>query len=97
MTEEEKQELELLRQEKHTRTQTARAEAALGQAGVSAAFAPLLIGSDDADTDSRTQRFCEAYRTALTEDVRQRLPQQPPVVTAPATQHRARRGIQRVR
>lgn len=96
MTEEEKQELEALRQEKHQRTQTQRAETALTQAGVPASFAPLLVGSDDADTDAKTTQFCAAYRSALAEDVRQRLPQQPPVVTAPVPQ-RPRRGIQRIR
>ena len=35
MTEEEKQELQLLRQEKHQRTQTQKAEAQLAQAGIS--------------------------------------------------------------
>ena len=97
MTEEEKQELELLRQEKHIRTQTQRAEAALSQAGVSAAFAPLLIGGDDTDTDERTQRFCEAYQAALAEEVRARLPAAPPpVVAAPPMPH-PRRGIRRLR
>lgn len=96
MTEEEKQELEALRREKHQRIQTERAEAALLQAGVPASFAALLVGEDDGDTDQRTQRFCDAYQSALAEDVRQRLPQQPPVVTPPAPQ-RVRRGIQRLR
>ena len=96
MTEEEKQELEILRQEKHQRTQTQRAEAALQQSGVPAAFASLLIGKDDADTDSKTAQFCAAYQAALSEDIRARLPRQAPVVTAPAVQ-RPRRGIQRIR
>lgn len=96
MTEEEKQELESLRQEKHLRTQTQRAEAALTQAGVPCTFASLLVGSDDGETDAKAARFCAAYRSALAEEVRQRLPQQPPVVTAPAPQ-RPRRGIQRLR
>ena len=96
MTEEEKQELEALRREKYQRTQTERAETALAQAGVPSSFAPLLVGEDDSDTDQRTKRFCAAYQAALAEDVRQRLPQQPPVVTPPAPQ-RAKRGIQRLR
>lgn len=96
MTEEEKQELEQLRQEKHCRTQTERARAALETGGVPAGFAALLIGADDAETDRKTAEFCAAYQTALSEDVRKRLPQQAPVMTPPAPQ-RARRGIQRIR
>ena len=96
MTEEEKQELEALRQEKHQRTQTERAHAMLEVAGVPTNFAALLIGADDADTDSKTAQFCAAYQAALSEDVRRRLPQQAPVMTPPAPQ-RARRGIQRIR
>ena len=53
MTEEEKQELEALRAEKQQRVQTDRAETALAQAGVPGAFAPLLVGANDADTDAR--------------------------------------------
>ena len=96
MTEEEKQELEALRQEKHQRTQTERARALLEVAGVPTNFAALLIGMDDADTDSKAAQFCNTYQAALSEDVRRRLPQQAPVMTAPAPQ-RARRGIQRIR
>lgn len=96
MTEEEKKELEALRAEKHQRTQTERARAGLTQAGVPGAFAPLLVGGDDADTDERTRQFCAAYQEALAEDVRKRLPEKAPVVTAPAPQ-RARRGVQRLR
>jgi len=96
MTEEEKQELEALRQEKHQRTQTERARAALEQSGVPGAFAALLIGADDTDTDRKTAEFCTAYQTALSEEVRSRLPQQAPVLTPPTPQ-RARRGIQRIR
>lgn len=96
MTEEEKQELEALRAEKHQRQQTERARAALEAAGVPVAFAALLVGSDDTDTDGRVAQFNASYQAALSEDVRRRLPQQPPVVTPPAPQ-RARRGVQRVR
>jgi len=96
MTEEEKQELEVLRREKVQRQQTERAQAALEVAGVPCAFAPLLIGADDTDTDSKIQQFCSAYQSALSEDVRRRLPQQAPTVTTPPPQ-RARRGIQRIR
>lgn len=96
MTDEEKQELETLRQEKRQRTQTARAEAALTQAGVPAAFAALLAGGSDEDTDQRAQEFCAAYQAALAEDVRQRLPQQAPIITPPAPR-RPRRGVQRIR
>lgn len=96
MTEEEKQELESLRREKHQRIQMEQARAALENAGVPATFAPLLVGADDADTAGKTSQFCAAYQAALTEDVRKRLPQQAPVMTAPAPQ-RARRGIQRLR
>ena len=96
MTEEEKQELELLRQEKHQRTQTQKAEAQLTQAGISPAFAALLVGADEMDTEEKTRKFCEAYRAALAEDVRQRLPEKAPVVTSPLPQ-RPRRGIQRIR
>jgi len=95
MTEEEKQELEALRQEKHQRIQTERARAALETGGVPTAFAPLLIGADDADTDRRTAEFCAAYQAALSEDVRKRLPQQAPVLTPPVSQ-RERRGVRRI-
>ena len=95
MTEEEKQELEALRKEKQQRVQTQRAEAALTQAGVPTAFAALLVGADDADTDGKARQFCAAYQAALAEDVRARLPQQPPLVTPPAPQ-RAKRGIHRI-
>lgn len=96
MTEDEKKELETLRQEKLQQVQQTRARAALETAGVPVSFAPLLAGGDDGDTDQRTQDFCAAYQAALAEDVRKRLPQQPPVVTPPAPK-RARRGIQRIR
>lgn len=96
MTEEEKQELEALRQEKHQRAQQARAQAALERAGVPGAFAALLAGGDDADTDQRAAQFCAAYQEALAEDVRKRLPHQPPVVTPPEPA-RTRRGVRRIR
>ena len=96
MTEDEKKELETLRAEKRQRVQQARAREALEAAGIPTSFASLLAGGDDADTDQRTRDFCAAYQTALSEDVRKRLPQQAPVVTPPAPQ-RPRRGIQRVR
>ena len=96
MTEEEKQELEALRAEKHHRQQSERARTALEAAGVPAAFASLLVGTDDADTDARVAQFNTSYQAALSEDVRRRLPAAPPVVTAPAPQ-RPRRGIQRMR
>ena len=96
MTEEEKQELETLRQEKHQRIQVERARAILEVSGVPGNFAALLIGVDDAETDHKTAQFCATYQAALTEDVRKRLPQQAPVMTPPAPQ-RARRGIQRIR
>ena len=97
MTEEEKQELETLRQEKQIRIQTQRAEAALAQAGVPGAFAPLLAGADDTATDEKTRQFCAAYQSALAEDIRRRLPESAPVVTPPPTAQRPRRGIQRIR
>ncbi len=96
MTEQEQQELETLRQEKRQRLQQQRAQAALETAGVPQSFAALLAGTDDSDTDRRTADFCAAYQAALAEDIRQRLPQQPPVVTPPVPQ-RPRRGIQRIR
>lgn len=96
MTDEEKKELEALRAEKHSREQTERARAALGIAGVSTGFAALLVGSDDADTDRRVQDFCAAYQASLTEDIKKRLPEQTPILTAPLPQ-RPKRGIQRIR
>jgi len=96
MTEEDIQELEALRAEKHQRTQSERARAMLEVSGVPGSFAALLVGADDAETDSKTAQFCAAYQAALSEDVRKRLPQQAPVMTAPAPQ-RPRRGIQRLR
>ena len=59
MTDEEKMELEALRAEKHSREQTERAKAALSAAGVSAGFAALLVGADDADTDKQSLRLRE--------------------------------------
>ena len=51
MTEEEKRELETLREEKRQQLQQARAREALETAGVPMAFAALLAGKDDGDTD----------------------------------------------
>ena len=68
----------------------------LAAALVSAGFAALLIGSDDADTDRRVQDFCAAYQSSLTEDIKKRLPEQPPTITTPLPQ-RPKRGIQRIR
>lgn len=96
MTEEEKQELEALRKEKRQQAQQARAQAALEAARVPVAFAPLLAGADDADTDKKTEQFCDAYQAALEEDIRKRLPIQSPVVT-PAVPQRPKRGVQRLR
>lgn len=96
MIDEEKMELEMLRAEKHNREQTERARAALTTAGVSVGFATLLVGADDADTDQRVQDFCAAYQTSLSEDIKKRLPEQAPTLTASLPQ-RPRRGIQRIR
>lgn len=96
MTEKEKQELEALRVEKRQRIQQERAQTALEATGAPVSFAALLAGVDDQDTDQRTEQFCAAYQTALAEDVRKRLPQQPPVVTSPAPQ-RVKRGVRRLR
>ena len=92
MTDEEKMELEALRAEKHDREQTERARAA----GVSAGFAALLVGTDDADTDRRVQDFCAAYQSSLSEDIKKRLPERSPTLTAPLPQ-RPKRGVQRIR
>lgn len=96
MNDEEMKELEALRAEKHTREQTARAMSALENANVPQGFASLLVGSDDADTDKRVQEFCAAYQSSLTEDIKKRLPAQPPVMTSPLPQ-RPKRGVQRLR
>lgn len=96
MTEEEKQELDALRKEKHHRTQQTRAEDVLKKAGIPAAFAPLLVGTDDVGTDTKTEQFCAAYQAAVAADIRNRLPQQAPIVTPPVPA-RERRGIHRVR
>ena len=95
MTDEEKQELETLRAEKVTRQQTERAQSALEKAGVPASFAALLIGTDDATTDSRVAAFAKQYQETLSADVKSRLPKVAPVVTAAAPK-RPRRGIQRL-
>lgn len=92
MTDEEMKELEALRAEKQRREQTERASAA----GVSTGFAALLCGGDDADTDRRVQEFCASYQASLGEDIKKRLPEQPPTLTAPLPQ-RPKRGIQRLR
>lgn len=96
MTDEEKMELEALRAEKHEREQTARASAALDAAGVPQSFAPLLIGADDGDTDERVRSFCAAYQSSLSEDIKKRLPERSPTLTAPLPQ-RPKRGVQRIR
>lgn len=83
MSEEEKQELETLRREKRRQTQETRARAALTAAALPEGFAALLVGEDDADTDRRAEIFREAYQAALTEDIRRRLPEKPPVTTPP--------------
>ena len=96
MTEEDLKELETLRAEKHQRTQTERARAALEGSGVPGDFAALLVGSSDEDTDSRTAQFCAVYQAALSEDVRKRLPQQAPVMTPPSIP-REDRGVRVLR
>ena len=96
MTEDEKKELEFLREEKRQREQQARARATLETAGVPVSFAVLLAGEDDSDTDQRANDFCAVYQAALAEDLRKRLPQQPPVLM-PSAPKRPRRGIQRIR
>ena len=96
MNEQEMQELQQLRAEKLHREQTQRARAALENAGIPTAFAELLCGADDADTDHRAEQFRSAYQAALTEDIRQRLPQQAPVVAVPSAS-RPQRGIKRLR
>lgn len=96
MSEDEKKELETLRQEKRQRIQQSRAKEALEAAGVPSVFAGLLAGSDDSETDSRTRDFCAAYQETLAADIRKRLPKQPPEVTPPAPR-RPKRGIQRIR
>lgn len=96
MTDEELQELDELRREKHLRTQHERARQALEAAGISAAFSDFLIGEDDTATDQRAEAFISAYQAAISDDVRRRLPQQSPVLTPPAP-CRGKRGIQRVR
>lgn len=93
MNEEERQELEMLRAEKRAREQEQRARAALEEAGVPLSFAPLLSGTDDGDTDRRTQAFCAAYSQALSSNIRSRLPREAPVMTPPSAP-RPRRGIQ---
>lgn len=96
MTEEEKKELEELRQEKRERVQQERAEAALAAAGVPTVFASLLSGKDDKVTDRRTKAFCAAYQKILAEEICRRLPQDAPDLTPPAPK-RAERGVRRIR
>lgn len=96
MTEEERQELEALRREKRERTQRERAEAALRDAGIPAAFAPLLTGEDDGGTDARTEAFRTVYQEILAEEVRRRLPREAPDLMPP-TPKRAERGVRRIR
>lgn len=95
MTDEERQELETLRAEKLAREQTARATAALAEAGVSAGFAALLTGRDDADTDARVAEFCEAYRASLSSDISARLPDRAPTLASPPPA-RVERGVKRL-
>lgn len=97
MNEEQMQELETLREEKRLRTQQERAANVLDQAGVPADFAALLAGKDDDDTDRRAAAFCTAFQKAMSDGIRQRLPQQPPQMTGAAPAPRPRRGVQRLR
>lgn len=96
ITNEEMQELTALREEKRKRVQTERAADTLKNAGIPQAFAALLIGADDADTDARVTSFCRTYQDTLTQDIRKRLPAEAPVLTSPQPA-RAKRGIVRVR
>lgn len=96
MTDEEMKELEALRAEKRGREQTKRASDALDKAGIPQGFAALLIGADDAETDKKVQSFCAVYQDSLRSDIKKRLPEQPPVITAPAPK-RPKRGIARLR
>lgn len=95
MTEEELQELSALREEKRQRQQELRAGGILEAADIPSAFAALLTGADDEETDRKAAAFCEAYQRERTEDIQKRLPPAAPVVTAPVLQ-RAKRGIQRI-
>ena len=74
MTDEERQELEALRAEKHSREQTERAKSALTAAGIPQSFAHLLVGSDDADTDLGVRYFCGAYLASVSVEIKTRLP-----------------------
>lgn len=97
LTNEEKQELTALREEKRIRQQTQRAEAALTSAEIPQGFAALLAGQNDADTDARVKAFCQTYQQTLSQDIRSRLPvTDTPVLHAPAPT-RPKRGIVRVR
>lgn len=96
MNQEEMNELEALREEKRVRLQQERAAAALKEAGVPLAFAPLLAGKDDSDTDQRSAGFCAAFQEAMSQSIRERLPQTPPQMTSPNRPSRPRRGIQRL-
>lgn len=97
MNEEQIQELETLREEKRLRIQQERAAAALNEAGAPADFAALLAGKDDDDTDRRTAAFCTAFQKAMSDGIRQRLPQKAPQMTDAGPAPRPRRGIQRLR
>ena len=97
MTEDELLELEELRREKRQSLQQARAKDALELRGVPTSFAPILVGNDDQETDLKIDQFCTAYQDALSEDVRKRLPQQPPLTTSAPPSHKKYRGIHRVR
>lgn len=96
MTEEEKQELEAFRREKREQVQRERAAAVLEAAGIPVSFAPLLTGEDDAGTDARTEVFRGVYHDVLEEEIRRRLPQEPPAMTPPSSR-RAERGVRRIR
>lgn len=96
MTDEEKQELEALRREKREQVQRERAAAVLEAAGIPVSFAPLLAGENDAGTDARAEAFRNVYHDVLEEEIRRRLPQEPPAMTPP-TPRRAERGVRRIR
>lgn len=97
MTQEELQELESLREEKRARLQRERAEAALKEAGAPLSFAHLLAGTDDEDTDRRASAFCAEYQQAVSQGIRERLPEKPPQMTPASAPARPRRGVQRLR
>lgn len=99
MTADERAELEALRQEKQYRALSEHARTQLVARGISAEFAPFLLGADETDTGKNIAAFERAWNSSLQAEVARRLPaQQPPRdFSAPIAASVRRTGIRKVK